>query len=80
MDVFPPKRRFHISLSAVSKIWRKEEKNDLQLFARGGDYVLGMRKMRVPLHIGNVPSSALRKETGNSVKRLKIEYKKTPPT
>jgi len=81
MDVLPPKRRFHISLSKVMLgIQGIEHNGDSQFFARSGDHILGMRNMRIPLHIGDIPSSTLRKEARNSVERFKVEYKEAPPT
>ena len=81
MAVFPPKRRFHISLSIMMLgIQENGRYDDSQFFTRSGDYVLSMRKMRIPLHVGDIPSSTLRKEARNSIERFKIKYKKTPST
>jgi hypothetical protein len=44
-----------------------EWRGDLQFFARSGDYILSMRKMRIPLHVGDIPSSALRKKARNGI-------------
>lgn len=54
--------------------------SNLQLFTWGRDYVLNMALMGIPLHICDIPSSALRKKTRDAKRRFEIYDKQPSPT
>jgi hypothetical protein len=83
IDVLPTSRRFQISLQRkysnenIGKMWRRI---CVQFFARGRNNKLVALWVGVPLHVCDIPCSALREKSWYFEWRLEVEDEQTAST